>query len=115
MIVATGSMFILTAVTGNLKTLINKENTKLKQGLLFMTAGTFFGPVIGVSLAMYTVSLVDASVAQTIFSLVPVFVLPIAYFIFKEKVTGASIIGALIAILGVVILIWRDAIMLKFS
>jgi drug/metabolite transporter (DMT)-like permease len=76
-----------------------------------MVAGTFFGPVIGVSLAMYSVSLIDASVAQTIFSLVPVFVLPIGYFLLKEKITLTSVIGALIAILGVVILIWRDVIM----
>jgi drug/metabolite transporter (DMT)-like permease len=52
--------------------------------------------------------------AQTIFSLVPVFVLPIAYWIYKEKITIKSLLGALIATLGVIILVWREEIISFF-
>jgi drug/metabolite transporter (DMT)-like permease len=54
------------------------------------------------------------SVAQTIFSLVPVFVLPLSYLFYSEKITLKSIIGALIAITGVIVLIWRDDIRTLF-
>jgi drug/metabolite transporter (DMT)-like permease len=50
-------------------------------------------------------------VAQTIFSLVPVFAIPLAYFFHKEKMTLSIILGALIAIAGVIVLIWRNNIM----
>ena len=73
-----------------------------------MVAGTVFGPVIGVCLSMLSVSLLHVSVAQTIFSLVPVFVLPLAFLFYKEPITLKSLSGALISVSGVMILIWRD-------
>jgi drug/metabolite transporter (DMT)-like permease len=85
-------------------------------GLIYTFAGTIFGPVIGVSLSMYAVSLLQdkPSIAQTIFSLVPIFALPLAYLFYKEKITLKSIIGAFIAIIGVMSLIWRDALLALF-
>ena len=56
---------------------------------------------------MFSILYMDVAVAQTIFSLVPFFTLLIAFFILREKVTLQSLIGVLIAILGVGILIWR--------
>jgi len=40
--------------------------------------------------------------------------LPLAYLFYKEKITLKSIIGAFIAIIGVMILIWRDALLALF-
>ncbi|MCX6295394.1 MAG: DMT family transporter [Bacteroidetes bacterium] len=116
MISATTIIYTITIFQGKLKqitqpVLINKNN-----GLIYTLLGTIFGPVIGVSLSMLAVSLLHnkPSVAQTIFSLVPVFVLPLSYLFYKEKITIKSILGALIAITGVIILIWRDAILSFF-
>ena len=72
--------------------------------------GTFFGPVIGVSLSLFTVSILDASVAQTIFSLVPVVTLIISVFITKERISSKAVAGVIVAVSGVLVLVWRNQI-----
>lgn len=113
MICATFVIYFITIVRGKLfeytkPILINKN-----KGIKYTIAGTIFGPVIGVSLSMYAVSLLHnkPSVAQTIFSLVPIFALPLAWLFYREKITAKSLSGALIAMTGVIILIWRDEIL----
>jgi drug/metabolite transporter (DMT)-like permease len=84
-----------------------------KNGNIFALGGTIFGPVIGVSMSMFAVSLLHdkPSIAQTIFSLLPITALPFAYLFYRENIKMKSIIGAIIAIVGVVILIWREEIL----
>jgi len=77
----------------------------------FLLMGTLCGPVVGMICSMYALANVNASVAQTIFSLVPVFVLFLNYVFYKEKITMRSLIGASIAILGVYILVFRNSIL----
>jgi len=86
----------------------NIANTDNKKGLIFLSIGTLSGTILGLTFAMQTISKIDSAVAQTIFSLVPVFAIPLAYLFHKEKITLAIVIGALIAIAGVFILIWRN-------
>lgn len=90
------------------RNLVKPEN---KKGLVYLSLGTISGTVLGLTFAMQTISTIDSAVAQTIFSLVPVFAIPLAYFFHKEKITLSIILGALIAIAGVIVLIWRDNIM----
>jgi drug/metabolite transporter (DMT)-like permease len=110
MLCATAVIFIITAFRGKLKETIQPVLKNRNNGNIYTLAGTIFGPVIGVSLSMYALSLLHdkPSVAQTIFSLVPIFALPLAYVFYKEKISGRSVLGAFIAIAGVVILIWRE-------
>jgi drug/metabolite transporter (DMT)-like permease len=110
MVCATIAIYLITILRGRLydytkPVLINKN-----KGIKYAIAGTIFGPVIGVSLSMYAISLLHnkPSVAQTIFSLVPIFALPLAWLFYKEKVTLKSLVGAVIALAGVIVLIWRD-------
>lgn len=113
MIVATTIMYLITIVRGKFRE-INKPVLENKNnGLIFALVGTIFGPVIGVSSSMLAVSLLHnkPSVAQTIFALVPVFVLPLSYLFYKEKFTIKSVFAALIAIAGVMVLIWREDIL----
>jgi drug/metabolite transporter (DMT)-like permease len=116
MITATVVVFLLTIVRGKWKETIQPIVENKNKGISYTIAGTVFGPVIGVSLSMLAVSLLHnkPSVAQTIFSLVPVFVLPLSYLFYKEKITLKAVLGALIAILGVVILIWREELLRWF-
>jgi drug/metabolite transporter (DMT)-like permease len=110
------TLFIFSLLTGEMRIMgrnaINPENRK---GLLYMFLGTLIGTVMGLSFAMQTVSSINGAVAQTIFSLVPVFAIPLAYLFHKEKITLPIILGALIAIAGVIILIWREAISAWFN
>jgi drug/metabolite transporter (DMT)-like permease len=109
-------IFLVTAIRGKLKENITPVLQNKNNGIPFTIAGTIFGPVIGVSLSMLAVSLLHnkPSVAQTIFSLVPIFALPLAFLFYKEKITGKAVLGALIAITGVIVLIWRDEIINLF-
>ncbi len=80
-------------------------------GLKYAAVGTFFGPVFGVCMSLYTITLLEATVAQTIFSLVPVVAALIARYFYKEKFTLASVIATLIAVAGVVLLIRRNEVL----
>lgn len=113
MIVAAAIMYLITIVRGKFREMTQPVLENRNNGLIFTLAGTLFGPVMGVSLSMLAISLLHnkPSVAQTIFALVPVFVLPLSYLFYKEKITTKSVFAALIAIAGVMVLIWRDDIL----
>ncbi len=72
--------------------------------------GTLFGPVIGVSFSLLAASHIEASVAQTIFSLLPVSVLFASVLFFREKVQTLSYLAVFISIIGVLILVWRNSL-----
>ena len=105
---AFAAAFIISIFTGtfikNTKPVISNE----KNNLPFMFAGTIMGPVLGVSLSLLTIQKIEVAVAQTIFSLLPLFVLPISAIVYKEKITIQSIFACLISLAGVLILIWRN-------
>ncbi len=77
-----------------------------KEGRRAMYWGTLFGPVTGVALSLYAVSVLEAGTAQTIFSLVPFVILAAAAIRQHEKLRPAAIFGAAIAVSGVLILIY---------
>jgi drug/metabolite transporter (DMT)-like permease len=85
--------------------------TNQNNGLKFMIAGTLLGPVAGVSCSLLAINYLKVAEAQTIFALLPIFVLPLNYLFYKEKITIVSIFACLTAVLGVFILIWRDTIL----
>ncbi|MEO6883514.1 MAG: DMT family transporter [Bacteroidia bacterium] len=111
-LVATVATYLVSLFRGDIKEVMRPVITNKNKALKFVIVGTIFGSLLGISLSMYSVSLIKASVAQTIFSLVPVAVLPLGYLFYREKVTVKSSLGAFIAIIGVLILIWRDSIAL---
>jgi drug/metabolite transporter (DMT)-like permease len=82
-----------------------------EDGIKFALAGALFGPCIGVSLSLYTITFIEATVAQTIFSLVPLVAAFISVIFFREKLRVVSVIATLVAVSGVLILIWRNEIM----
>jgi len=80
---------------------------KDKKTLLEMTGGTLTGPVLGVILSLVAIAHTHIGVASTLMSLAPVLLIPVSYFIFKEKITVRSILGTVIALLGVILLFSR--------
>ncbi|HEY3312350.1 MAG TPA: DMT family transporter [Anaerolineales bacterium] len=69
--------------------------------------GAFFGPVIGVSASLMAVQHAEIGVASTLMALPPVFMLPVSYFIFKERFDWQAVAGTLLAILGVALLFMK--------
>jgi len=66
-----------------------------------MTIGSFTGPFLGVSLSLLAVQHTDTGIAATLMALTPVFIIPPAILLRKEKVSVMEIIGALISVGGV--------------
>jgi drug/metabolite transporter (DMT)-like permease len=62
------------------------------------------GPALGVVLSLVAIANAHIGVASTLMSLTPVFLLPVAHFLFREKITSRAVMGTLIALLGVVLL-----------
>lgn len=104
-----GALFVILLMTVNKKLLVNLRNIKNQPASVLKTAGMgiVFGPLLAVSFAMTCIQYIDVAVAQTIFALVPVVVLIIAHFIYKEKISRYAMIGVIAAITGVAMLIWR--------
>ncbi|MCQ2199303.1 MAG: DMT family transporter [Paludibacteraceae bacterium] len=93
----------LLIISGNSKAF--KEGIHDRKGMTYSLLCSIFGPVIGVSLSLLAVSLANTGIAQTIMSISPVLILVPSYFIFKQKITFIEVIGAIISVVGVVILI----------
>jgi drug/metabolite transporter (DMT)-like permease len=88
----------------NSKPIFRNENN----GIPYMVMGTLLGPVAGVTLSLLAIQKLEVAVAQTIFALLPIVVLPVNFFVYKEKITAQSILACLVAIVGVFLLIWRN-------
>jgi drug/metabolite transporter (DMT)-like permease len=112
--IAMSSLFLVTLVQRKHKEVFAPILSNREGGIKYAVMGTIFGPFLGVLLSLYTVSKLHVSVAQTIFSLVPVCALVFAFIFLKEKITRHAIVGVVVAILGVVILIWREKLLLFF-
>ena len=74
------------------------------ESIRLIALGALFGPVLGVSASLLAVQRAEIGVASTLMALPPVIVLPISYFIFKEKIGWQAIAGTLLAIVGVAVL-----------
>ena len=69
-----------------------------------LAGGTVLGPVMGVWLSLVAVQTANIGVASTLSSLTPIFLIPISYFMFKERATKQAVVGTVIAIFGMVLL-----------
>jgi drug/metabolite transporter (DMT)-like permease len=72
-----------------------------RDGMLFTTLGSFFGPFLGVSFSLIAIKYTAAGIASTIMALVPIFIILPAVIMYKEKVTLPEMIGAFVSVAGV--------------
>lgn len=72
-----------------------------REGMIYTTVGSFFGPFLGVSFSLVAVKYTEAGVASTIMALVPVFIILPAVVLYKEKVTLYEMTGAFVSVGGV--------------
>lgn len=74
------------------------------RALLFLTVGTILGPVLGVWLSLVAVQNANVGIVSTLSSLMPIFLIPISYFVYGERVTRQGIIGTFVALIGTILL-----------
>ncbi|HKK41331.1 MAG TPA: DMT family transporter [Bacteroidales bacterium] len=78
-----------------------KKALKNRHGLVLTGVGSFFGPFLGVSFSLIAIRYTEAGIASTIMALVPVFIILPSVILYKQKVTVAEIIGAMVSVGGV--------------
>lgn len=103
------AVYLISAVKGQWKEVwahLKDSRTGIKHTII----GSVFNPGLSVALSMITILYINVAVAQTIFAMVPLFALFIAFFVYKEKITARSLLGIFISLIGVALLIWRNKI-----
>ncbi|HVN15442.1 MAG TPA: EamA family transporter, partial [Anaerolineales bacterium] len=74
------------------------------QALRLLALGALVGPVLGVTSSLLAVQYAEVGVASTLMALPPVIILPISYFVYKEKIGWQALVGTILAIAGVAVL-----------
>jgi drug/metabolite transporter (DMT)-like permease len=103
MLAAVIFIWVWTALEGKTGTTFTALREK-PQVIRLLAIGAFTGPVLAVSLSLLAVQHAEIGVASTLMALSPVIILPISYFVFKEKISWQAILGTVLAIAGVAIL-----------
>ncbi len=73
----------------------------------FTVTGSVLGPFLGISFSLLAVQHTSVGVAATIMSIVPILMLPMVWFLYKEVLSWKAITGAFIAVGGVGVLFLR--------
>jgi len=79
---------------------------KNKKALAFTLGGAICGPFLGVWMSLTAVHHTATGTASAIMSIVPILVIPLVIIFYKEKVSLRAIVGAVIAVAGVIILFY---------
>ena len=72
-----------------------------RKGMMAAVATTIFGPFVGVGASLLAVQYTAAGIASTLMALTPIIIILPAWWLFKQPITGKSIVGALISVIGV--------------
>lgn len=73
----------------------------------WVALGAVFGPVIGIAFSLLAVQYAKIGVASTLIALPPVFILPVSYFIYKERLGWQTLAGTILSIAGVAVLFMK--------
>lgn len=77
------------------------NNPLVLKNLIF---ASFIGTFLGTWLCLLGLKYADASIATTLNSTSPLFILPLSFFMLREKVTFRAVTGSLIAVTGVALI-----------
>lgn len=75
-----------------------------KDALGYTIIGSIIGPYLGITISLIAISNTFVGIAATLMATVPVIMLPLVRFYYKETLSAASIFGAFIAVGGIAIL-----------
>ncbi len=101
-ITATAIFWIVAIFQG--KTVSNFYFWSNKKARWTIIGGSIFGPFIGIWLSLIAIKYANIGIASTLMALPPIFLLPLTYWIFKEKHSWQTIIGTVLAVAGVAII-----------
>lgn len=97
--VAASVLWSITLIRGRIPSTIRRLGDK--RGAIALSGGAFCGPFLGVWLSLVAVQNTYVGIASTLMALPPIFLIPLSYWIFKEKISLGAIIGTIVAVIGV--------------
>ena len=77
------------------------------KALIATLIGTTLGPYLGITFSLLAVANAKVGIASTLMSLMPILMLPISKYVFKENINWRAVSGAVLAVAGVAILFLR--------
>lgn len=91
--------FLTRRKTNKISILIQK-----KDALRYIIIGSIIGPFLGITFSLIAIANTYVGIASTLMATVPIVMLPIIKFYYKENLSAISIIGAVIAVGGIAVL-----------
>ena len=104
LLVASAVIWLWALIQGQLRPTI--EGLRIRRARWAILGGTVAGPFIGMTLSLAAVQLAPVGIASTLMALAPVILLPLAHWIFKERITQRAIVGTVLAMVGVPMIFW---------
>jgi len=104
LLMASGVIWLWALIQGQLRPTI--EGLRTRRTRWAILGGTVAGPFMGMTLSLAAVQLAPVGIASTLMSLSPVLLLPLAHWIFKERITQRAIVGTVVAMVGVAMIFW---------
>ena len=84
-----------------------KIYSKDTKALVATIIGTILGPFLGITFSLISIEYTKVGIASTLMAMVPVIMLPLVRFYYKERLNWRAIAGAFMAVGGVAILFLR--------
>jgi drug/metabolite transporter (DMT)-like permease len=103
MLAAAATLWGFTFLRGQARTTF-KQISEKRSTIPYILGGAFAGPFLGVTLSLVAIQNAELGVASTLMALPPLFLLPIGYFVFKERFGWQAILGTIVAMMGVSLL-----------
>ena len=103
MVAAMVAIWLMALVSRQAKSTVEKFFSHPK-AIMYILLASFIGPAVGVWFSLVSIQHTGLGVASTLMALPPVFLIPIGYFVFKERITTRAIIGTLVTLGGVAVL-----------
>ncbi len=75
-----------------------------KKGIKLIIWGALLGPYLGITSSLVAVAYTNVGIASTIMSIVPIIMLPISKYYYHEKLSVKSILGTVVAFLGIAVI-----------
>lgn len=97
------AFWIIAIARKKLKDVLKKSGDK--KAMLLIGGGSLFGVALGVWLSMVAIRFAPIGIASTIMALMPITILPMTAIVYREKISLRAVIGAIIACIGVAIIL----------
>ncbi len=105
-----GILIVVTATRSNLKQLLKV----FSENKFLLILNSIFGVTIGISLCYYSIERIDLSLNGLLVKVQPIFVIIIAYYFLKEKITVKKVPYIFLAILSSFLISYNDGLDINY-